>query len=118
MLSLVKYGLIGILNTLIHWFIFYCLFYLGVKQYLCNFIGFLCAVTFSYIINEKFNFKSKGSLINFGLFFLIMGGINLGVGILADKFNVFPIYTLVISSISSLFLGFFLSKYLVFKVNE
>ena len=86
------------------------------KQYFSNFTGFFCAVIFSYLINSKFNFRSKKSIKNFGLFFICMGSLNLGIGGLADKLDILPFYTLLTSSILSLFFGYILSKYLVFKV--
>lgn len=112
------YCLIGIFNTIIHWSIFLIFYFLEVKQFFCNFLGFCCAVFFSYIVNSNVNFKSKKSMKKFGLFFLIMGWVNLAVGGLADKFSMFPIYTLVVTTILSLFLGYYISKYLVFKVGE
>lgn len=110
------YFLIGIFNTVIHWSVFGTLYFFEVKQYLCNFIGFSCAVTFSYLANVKFNFKSEKSAKSFGLFFCLMGVLNLGVGGLADKLNMFPLFTLFTTSILSLFSGYILSKYLLFKV--
>lgn len=112
----IKYIFVGVLNTVVHWVVFYGLYILNVKQYLGNFIGFCCAVIFSYIINAKYNFQSKQSLRGFSLFFCLMGGLNLGVGGLADNLNLLPFYTLVISSGLSLFFGYILSRYFVFKV--
>lgn len=115
MIRLIKYGLIGLINTFIHWSIFGVLYFLGFKQYLCNFIGFFFAVIFSYMTNAKFNFKSEHSVKKFILFFCLMGYLNLGIGSIADKLELFPLLTLIISSMLSLFLGYFLSKYFVFK---
>lgn len=118
MMEIIKYGVIGLINTFIHWLVFGVFYLIDFKQYLCNFLGFFCAVIFSYITNAKFNFKSKQSIANFILFFCLMGSLNLGVGAIADKLDLFPIGTLLTSSILSLFLGFFLSKYLVFSVTK
>lgn len=118
MLVIVKYITIGLLNTFIHWFVFSTLYSMEIKQYLCNLVGFCCAIIFSYIVNSKYNFQSKQSIKNFSLFFCLMGALNFSIGWLADKLDLFPFYTLLISSILSLFFGYFLSKYLVFKVVE
>lgn len=67
-------------------------------------------------MNTKYNFNSRQSIRNFGLFFCLMGGLNLGVGGLADNLNLLPFYTLVISSGLSLFIGYILSRYFLFKV--
>ncbi|MDU2406859.1 MAG: GtrA family protein [Acinetobacter junii] len=112
----VKYVFIGLLNTVIHWIVFYWLYILNVKQYLGNFIGFCCAVIFSYIMNAKYNFQSKQSLKKFSLFFCLMSTLNLGMGGLADYLNLLPFFTLVVSSGLSFFVGYIVSKYFVFKV--
>ncbi|MDM1335413.1 GtrA family protein [Acinetobacter pseudolwoffii] len=116
MLGIIRYGLIGGVNTIIHWFVFFILYFFEIKQFLCNLIGFCCAVIFSYSLNAQFNFKSKKTIKKFGLFFCIIGSLNLGIGGLADKLSITPFYTLLSSSILSFFIGYILSKYLVFKV--
>lgn len=116
MLGVVRYGLIGLFNTAIHWVVFFVLYFFNVKQYLSNFIGFCCAVIFSYIMNAKYNFQSKQSLKKFSLFFCLMSTLNLGMGGLADYLNLLPFFTLVVSSGLSFFVGYIVSKYFVFKV--
>lgn len=111
----IKYIFIGFLNTALHWFVFYILYMRGLKQLFCNFFGFCCAVVFSYIINSKFNFNSKQSLSNFGLFFLFMSMLNLSLGKLADNLKLLPFFTLILTSSLSLVLGYLLSKNIVFK---
>ena len=118
MVQFIKYSIIGLLNTLVHSVVFLIFYNFYFKQYLCNFFGFCSAVVFSYSINSIYNFDSKISIKNFILFFCLMGSLNFSVGWLAAKLDLFPFYTLLISSILSLFFGYFLSKYLVFKVVE
>ncbi|KYQ84574.1 hypothetical protein AWW72_07955 [Acinetobacter sp. NRRL B-65365] len=118
MLGVIRYGLIGSVNTVIHWVVFFGLYFFDFKQYLSNFIGFFCAVIFSYIINARYNFHSKQSLKNFILFFCLMGGLNLSIGGCADSLDFYPIFTLLVSSLLSLFIGYFLSKYFVFKESS
>ncbi|OEC89284.1 GtrA family protein [Acinetobacter sp. YK3] len=113
-----KYIIFGGVNTIVHWFIFFLLHTFYFKQYICNFIGFCCAVVSSYIINAKYNFKSKQSFKNFSLFFCLMGGVNLSIGRFADSLEFYPFYTLLVSSLLSLFIGYFFSKYFVFKENK
>lgn len=118
MVNFIKYSVIGLLNTIIHWVVFLIFYTLDFKQYLCNFFGFCFAVVFSYIINSEFNFNSIFSIKNFGLFFFLMGTLSFSIGWFAGNLDLFPFYTLLISSILSLFFGYFFSKYLVFKVSE
>lgn len=117
MMVFIKYGIVGIFNTCIHWLFFYIFYSIKIEQSLCNFLGYCFAVIFSYTTNAKYNFKLKINIKDFVLFFFLMGGLSLGIGSLADKLSIFPLYTLIISSILSLFLGYLLSRYLVFKVT-
>jgi len=113
--QLILYSIIGVLNTAVHWFVFYILFELTSFQSLSNLIAFLFAVVFSFYMNGKFTFKKDIRLNKMILYIFIMGGINFLLGFVSDLNNFSPFFTLIVSFILGPVIGFLLSKYLVFK---
>lgn len=109
------YSLIGILNTSVHWVVFYVLYLRWGEQSYSNLIAFLCAATLSFIMNSKFNFKTKISINKYFLFLGGMGIISFIIGLFSDEFSLSPIVTLVVFSTASLMLGYVYSKFLVFR---
>lgn len=113
-----KYGVVGILNTLIHWMVFLYLYYeLLQKQAISNLVAFAIAVTFSFFVNARFTFKSYVSLKRYVLYVAFMGAMSWLVGALADNQKINPILTMTIFSAISLVLGFIYSKYIVFRTK-
>lgn len=111
-----KYSIIGMINTILHIFVFFILYHLyNFNQSISNFIAFLIAVTFSYFINLKYNFKSKYNVKKYLFFVVFMGLISFGIGFISDQNQISPFATMIIFTLISLTLGFFLSKYLIFK---
>lgn len=111
-----KYSIIGALNTLLHIGIFSVLyFYFSTDQAISNLFAFLVAVTFSYFINLKYNFKSKYNIKKYMLFVIFMGLISFGIGFISDQTQINPFATMIIFTFISLTLGFFLSKYFIFR---
>ncbi|WP_251813904.1 GtrA family protein [Campylobacter jejuni] len=114
-----RYISIGVLNTIIHWFIFFiCFYFLQITQAWSNFMAFCVAVTFSFLANSKWTFESKANWIKYISFTAFMGCLALFLGYVADKLNFPTIVTLVSFSFISLFIGFLYSKYVVFKVKN
>lgn len=114
--SFYHYGIIGIINTGIHFFVF-ILFtkVLHISQIFSNLIAFLVAVTFSYYANSKFTFQAKKSLTKYLLYIFCMGTLSVVIGYLGDIYKLYPVITFIIFSATSLILGFLLSKYLIFR---
>lgn len=109
------YSLIGVLNTAVHWLIFYVFLSYGVEQSKSNLIAFSVAVTFSFVLNAKYNFKSKMSKKKYILFIAGMGAISFIIGFIADEFNLQPLVTLITFSAVSFFLGYLYSKLIIFR---
>lgn len=110
------YATIGVVNTGIHWGAFGCFYnFLDWSQSTSNLLGFLIAVTFSYVMNAKFTFKKGQNLVGYIKMVLVMASITWGIGWCADQSDWFPLITLVLSSATSLVLGFVLTKLLVFR---
>ncbi|EAB6803427.1 GtrA family protein [Escherichia coli] len=110
-----KYISIGIINTLIHWTIFAILIAQGVSQSISNLIAFLVAVSFSFVANAKWTFKSNATGIKYFFYVSFLGIVALTLGMIADKLKSPPIITLIFFSSISLVIGFIYSKYFVFR---
>jgi len=114
--NFIKYILIGFFNTVLHIGIFFTMYlFFNLSQSISNFFAFLIAVTFSYFINLKYNFKSKYNVKKYLHFVLLMGLISFVIGFISDQNQINPFATMIIFTLISLTLGFFLSKYFIFK---
>ncbi|WP_213989847.1 GtrA family protein [Sodalis sp. dw_96] len=111
-----RYVSVGIVNTLIHWAVFAIIRHeFTNNQAICNFIGFGCAVTFSFFANAKFTFKRESTVKRYILFVGFLGMMSIVFGLIADTLNIQGLYTLISFSVFSLVCGFLYSKYVVFK---
>jgi putative flippase GtrA len=62
LIQFTKFSLVGLLNTAIHYGVFFCLYrFMGVHHLIASGIGFCFAVTNSYLINKYWTFKSRAS---------------------------------------------------------
>lgn len=114
--NFIKYILIGFFNTILHISIFFTMYlFFNLSQSISNFIGFFIAVSFSYFINSKYNFKSQYNIKKYLYFVLLMGLISFVIGFISDQNQINPFITMIIFTLISLILGFFLSKYYIFK---
>ena len=110
------YAAIGVINTAIHWGVFGCFYeFATFSQSLSNLLGFLIAVTFSYVMNAKFTFQRQRNFAGYIKMTTIMACISWGIGWCADQSSWYPLITLVLSSATSLALGFVLTKVFVFR---
>ncbi len=55
----IKFGIVGVSNTLIHYFTYLICISLGMHYILASSIGFVISVTNSYIWNNKYVFKQE-----------------------------------------------------------
>ncbi|WGE54978.1 GtrA family protein [Actinobacillus equuli subsp. equuli] len=113
--QVVSYSLVGILNTLIHWCIFFIVYHFIHEQSVSNVIAFLCAVIFSFFMNARFTFKKKSTYGKMILYISFMGSMNFIIGYISDTNNFSSLVTLLVSSIIGPVLGFIFSKFLVFR---
>lgn len=114
-----KYAAVGVLNTAIHWAVFFgMLRYLGTDQALSNFLAFCIAVTFSFFVNTKVTFQSTATTIRYVLYVAFMGFLSILAGYVADYNAITPWITLITFSTTSLLCGYIYSKHIVFKENK
>lgn len=116
-----KYFSVGILNTALHWLVFYLLnSTTAIGQAWSNLTAFAVAVTFSFFVNARYTFKATATTTRYLAFVSFMTVISFMTGWIADLYNSPPIFTLIVFSGISLILGFIYSRYIVFreKANE
>ncbi|MDR2360913.1 MAG: GtrA family protein [Oscillospiraceae bacterium] len=66
--TFVKFGLVGAVNTLFSYAISIVLFYiLNIPEPAAQAAGYLCGCVSSFLLNGKFTFKTKGSVIKFAV---------------------------------------------------
>jgi|MDSW01.1.fsa_nt_gb putative flippase GtrA len=72
---MVKYGLVGVINTCIGLgLIFAAMYFLQLNPYLANIFGYSCALIASFFMNKNWTFQSNGNAgRKFVLFLLIVG---------------------------------------------
>lgn len=110
-----RYASVGVLNTAIHWSIFFAVHSIGVSQALSNVAAFFLAVTFSFIVNAKYTFKGKATSKRYITYLIFMGFMAGIIGQISDYMHFSSFITLIVFSAVSLVMGFFYSKYIVFR---
>ncbi|RDU63191.1 GtrA family protein [Helicobacter sp. MIT 14-3879] len=118
--SLIKYLLVGVVNTIFGYIIIFTLMYFKVSPEIANFIGYCCGVILSYFLNKHFTFESKNSHKNdFSKFVFLMTIaylINLIILIICYRsFGVNKYISQVIAGVFYTISGYFLSRFIVFK---
>lgn len=121
----IKFALVGVINTTIHYTVFYTLYrYLGVYHLLASTSGFMLAVINSYMMNRYWTFNSSADDISqeFFRFFLISVFaffVNLaGMFLLVEYLLVAPPLAQFLTIIITLIINFTFNRYWVFRVNE
>lgn len=122
MVSLVRflrYAAVGVVNTLVHWLLFVCLYQLGeLSQASSNLLAFSGAATFSYLINAQYTFAVRPNGQRYVFFLVGMGCLSLAIGALSDHAQLSPWLTLVVFSLVSLLVGYAYSTAVVFKRRD
>ena len=117
----IKFGIVGILNTLINWTIFAILNFLGMYYIISNIIAYVIATINSYIWNSKWVFKYRGEdkkettgkFILLNLFGLSLNTVILYLFVDLMRFN--KLIALVITTIIVMIINYILNKVWVFK---
>ena len=123
MIHLYKYLTIGVFNTLV-WYIFiFTLMNVGFSPELSNFIGYSSLLLVSYILNKKFNFKSKKDhseeLPKFVVSMLIAYSLNLiSLMFFIHVVTIDQYLSQILSGIVYTGSGYILSKIWVFSVKK
>jgi putative flippase GtrA len=100
---------------MLHWLCFAGLWQLTRSQALSNLLAFTLAATVSFRLNAKFTFRMRGSVRRYILFLAGMALISGLAGLAGDIFALRPLVTLIVSSGTSLGLGFLYAYACVFR---
>jgi putative flippase GtrA len=121
-IQFIKFSLVGVLNTAIHYGVFYVLYSVGEFYYLlASGVGFCVAVTHSYILNKFWTFKRRGSRVReeFIKFFIVnifSLAINLsGMAIFVELLAVQPPIAQMITIGLTLVINFLGNKFWTFR---
>ena len=117
----IKFGLVGVFNTLINWIIFAVLNFVGVYYIIANVIAYVIATINSYIWNSRWVFKYKGedkkeTTTKFIL--LNLAGLALNTMILyllVDLIGLNKLIALVITTVIVMVINYIVNKIWVFK---
>ncbi|AUX93879.1 GtrA family protein [Mixta gaviniae] len=110
-----KYLSVGVINTALHWMVFGICYLAGINQSFSNLVAFIIAVTFSFCVNARYTFGSKVTPGRYILYVAFMGAMAAAVGSMSDNLALNPLFTLVLFSAISLVMGFFYSRFIVFR---
>jgi len=117
----IKYGLVGISNTLLTWVVIWLLNdILGYPYATANVIGYVAGLANSFIWNKKWTFKShrglSSSLIRFGLAWLFCYVLQLGLVLyLREIISWEDKYITIIGMVFFTIINFLLNKFYAFK---
>ncbi|MBJ2064472.1 GtrA family protein [Serratia odorifera] len=117
--SFFKYVAIGVVNTAIHWAIFFAMLrVVKADQALSNFVAFCVAVSFSFFANSALTFKATATTTRYVMYVAFMGFLSIATGAVADRLTIIPWVTLIAFSGISLFCGYIYAKHIVFKERK
>lgn len=61
--SVVRYGLVGVANTLFGLTMIYCAKFAGAGDFISNLFGYLCGLLLSFKLNSRWTFRYQGRLL-------------------------------------------------------
>lgn len=117
----IKFGLVGVLNTIINWILFILLNSMGVYYIISNIIAYSISTLNSYLWNSKWVFKYTGDNVNQTTFkFITLNIIGLVLNtiilfLLVDIIKLPKIIALIIATGVVMVLNYFINKLWVFK---
>ena len=126
LMQLVRFGIVGVINTLVDFavfsFLFYVVFSANQNYYYIPFaVGYLCGVVCSFILNKIFTFRDKQNAKRQWLPFLLVNLVALGVGqglmYLLGLGNITGALAKLITIPVTLLINFIGSKLLVFRAE-
>lgn len=118
--SAVRYGLVGVANTIVGLGFSFFLVFIGVLPELANTLGIIAGMINSYFLNKRFTFKSQNSHKSDFVRFCIAMGISYAVNMLIFtlSFRIFGIneyISILIASVAYTITGYLISRFWAFK---
>lgn len=120
LIQFVKFGLVGVSNTIVGFGVYYLLYYCGVYYLIANIASWLISVFNAFYWNNKYVFQSGSSWWKTLLRTYISYGASLIVStlmmyVLVEFIHVSPVIAPVICLIITIPLNFLLNKFWTFK---
>lgn len=121
--KILNYSSIGLLNTILGYFLIFFLTYKEFNAELANLLGYSFGIFLSYILNKKFNFKSKNThkkdFPKFLFSMIIAYILNFITLIILYRLLELNVYiSHIFAGCVYLLSGFFLSNFFVFSSNK
>lgn len=113
---LIRYLLVGVVNTIVGFGLIFILMYLGINPYISNVIGYCVGVIVSFILNSKITFKAKARFYKFFITMAIAWIIQFCILNICILYGVNEYISQVVAGVIYIVVGFLLSKIVVFKV--
>lgn len=112
-------GVIGVVDALIHWQIFFVLYTaVGLDQAASNFAAFCVAASFSFYVNALYTFERETSVFAYLMFIVVMGALSFGVGVIADARHLPGLVTVAVFSLMNILLGYCFFRFVLFRVRR
>lgn len=117
----IKFGLVGVSNTIVSFAVYYCLYFIGVYYLIANLTGFFVSVLNSYYWNNKYVFQKKknGNIkallktyMSYGSTFLLSTAL---LYFFVEFLNISPGIAPIISTLIVIPINFLLNKLWAFK---
>jgi len=121
--QLVKFGFVGVINTLVTLgIIFLTTELLGIQIYAGNFLGYACGVTVSFFLNKNLTFQSSGQSLKKAILFLMVFGfcylIQVFVLTMAREHGFSKMVSQLLGMLVYTPLSFLLNKTITFRAQE
>ena len=117
----IKFALVGVMNTLLNWSIFFILTKVELYYIVANVIAYLIATIHSYFWNSIWVFKyNNGSKIKSSIKFIVLNIIGLLINtiilyVLVDIFNINKLISLVLTTVIVMIINYVANKVWVFN---
>lgn len=117
----IKFGLVGVSNTLISLGTYYLLYFLGINYLIANTIGFVVSVLNSYYWNNKYVFKKTQSghlkpliktFLSYGSTFLLSTFL---LFVMVQHLGISEVIAPIITLVITIPLNFLINKFWAFK---
>ncbi|WP_223592197.1 GtrA family protein [Neobacillus bataviensis] len=123
MTKFLKFGAVGIFNTLITIGSFTLFVYLGINYLIANIIAYGLGTVNSFFWNKNWVFQEKSGTLTLFLKFVVVNLITLGINtlslfILVDQLNTHSAAAQVISTFLGMFVNFFLNQKWTFNKKK
>ncbi|MFR3906992.1 MAG: GtrA family protein, partial [Christensenellales bacterium] len=84
--QLVKYNIVGVINTLVDFLVYQLLTYLGMKYAIAQCISYSCGILNSYFFNSRWTFKrDSGRSKKEFIYFVAVNLVSMGLSVLLLK---------------------------------